>query len=286
MNTEITLGCRSGGTLPPTTIHPLAPFGVKLLAHRSLSVIDLDVEWLHALLLRHKVVVLRGFETMDKNHFITAARRFGDLLEGETGYVLEETARPPAQADLSRDDVFSRAAAPLQWDRVYGRPVPGAVFYQCLDAPATEQGGETVFCDTSSVMEQVTSAELAAWCVTEIAYRTEVRSLHGGMKRRPLVDEHPVTGDNILRFDEPSDWDMAGANPASIEIYQDGQALSPVDASRFLEEFVPGLYQEGVTYVHRWRPGDFLFSDNHALLHGRRSFEEGAQRWLRRIQII
>jgi alpha-ketoglutarate-dependent taurine dioxygenase len=291
MNSELTLGCRSGGTLPPTTIHSLSPFGVQLLAHRSLSVIDLDVEWLQALLFRHKVVVLRGFEAMDKNHFITAARRFGDLLESETGYVLEAAARDPAQGleledEALKDGLFSRTATPFHWDRVYGRPVPGTLFYQCLAAPEPGQGGETIFCDTSAVMSRVTSTDLAAWCATEIAYRAEMRTQHGGMKRRPLVDEHPVTGDNILRFDEPTDWHIVNSCPDAIEIYQDGQAISQVDASNFLEEFIPGLYHEGVVYAHRWNAGDFIFADNHALLHGRRSFEKTARRRLRRIHIV
>jgi alpha-ketoglutarate-dependent taurine dioxygenase len=81
-------------------------------------------------------------------------------------------------------------------------------------------------------------------------------------------------------------WGMTSADLAPIEIYQDGKALSPVEASRFLEGFIPNLYQDQVIYAHRWSAGDFLFADNHALLHGRRSFEKGGRRRLRRIHIV
>jgi alpha-ketoglutarate-dependent taurine dioxygenase len=252
-----------------------------LTAHRRSNAIDLDVEWLHALLLRHKLVVLRGFETLDRNHFITAARRFGDLLEQEFGYVLELDAQSEAE-DAERCE----CAAPLHWDRAFARPVPGVVFFQCVEAPAPGSGGQTLFCDTSSVLAAVSSAELAAWCATDIASRREIRTLHGGEKRRPLVEQHPVTGERVLRFDEPEDMMLADGDDAELRIYQDRQALSLAEAARFLQGIVPRLYGERVCYTHQWRDGDFILADNHALLHGRRPMEGGGRRRLQRVHII
>lgn len=280
MNAEPTMEHRPSRSLPPTTIHPLSPFGVELIAHQTSSVIDLDVEWLHALLLRHKIVTLRGFEPVDRSHFVTAARRFGDLLEWEFGYVLELDAYGDAG-----DQECCEWAAPLHWDRAFARPVPGVVFFQCLEAPQPGSGGETVFCNTAGVLAELTSTELAAWCVTEIACRCETRTLHGGEKRRPLVDQHPVTGEQILRFDEPLEIGMLDDDDARIRIYQDRQVLSATDADRFLEGIIPRLYDNSVVYTHRWRDGDFILADNHALLHGRRALENGGRR-LQRVHII
>lgn len=284
MNTEPMMERRPARSLPPTTIHPLAPFGVQLSAHRTSSVIDLDVEWLHALLLRHKIVTLRGFEPLDRNHFITAARRFGDLLEWEFGYVLNIDASGDASGKAGEPECCE-CAAPLHWDRAFARPVPGVLFFQCLEAPGPG-GGETLFCDTNSVLAQVNSAELAAWCATEMACPCETRTLHGGEKRRPLVDQHPVTGEQILRFDEPMEMEMVDGEPAELRIYQDRQALSAAESSRFLQGIVPRLYQESVCYVHEWRDCDFILADNHALLHGRRALGPSGRRRLQRVHII
>jgi alpha-ketoglutarate-dependent taurine dioxygenase len=282
MNAEPTTEVSPARSLPPTTIHPLAPFGVQLTAHRRSSVIDLDVEWLHALLLRHKLVTLRGFDPLDQNYFLTAARRFGDLLEWEFGHVLELDSQGE-QGEEGQPE--GGCAAPLQWDRAFARPVPSLAFLQCLEAPEPGCGGETLFCDTNAVLAQVSSAELAAWRGAEIACRREMRTLRGGEKRRPLVDLHPVTGERILRFDEPMNLKLTDGDAAELWIYQNRQALSVAEAERFLAGIVPRLYQERVCYAHEWREGDFILADNHALLHGRRALKGGRRR-LQRVHII
>lgn len=281
MNAEPTMERRPSRSLPPTTIHPLSPFGVELIAHRTSNIIDFDVEWLYALLLRHKVVTLRGFEPLDRSHFVTAARRFGDLLEWDFGYVLELDAHGD-----TGDQECCEWAAPLHWDRAFARPVPGVVFFQCVEAPEPGCGGETLFCDTTRVFSELNSAELAAWCAAEITSRCETRTLRGGEKRRPLVDQHPVTGEQVLRFDEPLEPGMLGDDEMSMRIYQDRQALSAAEASRLLEGIIPRLYDDHVCYMHKWRDGDFILADNHALLHGRRALQGGGRRKLQRVHII
>jgi alpha-ketoglutarate-dependent taurine dioxygenase len=258
----------------------LRPFGVRLTASRPASFTSLDPDWLRQLTRSHKIVALRGFERLSKDDFIVAARRFGDLLEWNFGYVLDVIVHQEPQ-----NYIFTKGNTPYHWDGAFAKQVPEFLLFQCLEAPDCE-GGETTFCDTATALKNASSSELSLWRSTEITYRTDKKAHYGGEKRQTLVDRHPVTGEAILRFAEPLNEDSVDLNPLHLEIRQNGKTLSSDEAKKFLDGLILHLYADEVLYAHRWRDGDFLLADNHALLHGRRSFFDSSRRHLQRIHIL
>ena len=46
------------------------------------------------------------------------------------------------------------------------------------------------------------------------------------------------------------------------------------------------LNDERVCYAHRWQTGDVVIADNFTLLHGRRAFEHGTVRDIRRVNVL
>jgi taurine dioxygenase len=87
---------------------------------------------------------------------------------------------------------------------------------------------------------------------------------------RPVLWPHHRTGRPILAV-----WE------------QHTDALLPLDpdaSTALVEDLYAHLYQPSHTYVHRWRPGDLVLWDNHAIQHGRPALG-AAPRTLRRVAI-
>ena len=51
-------------------------------------------------------------------------------------------------------------------------------------------------------------------------------------------------------------------------------------AEAFFADIEKRLYAPEVTYYHVWNDGDYVVTDNHALLHGRTAFTAGSARHL------
>lgn len=253
----------------------LEPFGIELRAEgRNHSIIDLDIGELKHAVDKNGVVVLRGFATLpDKHDFIRFARRFGDLLEWNFGFVLDLVVH-----DDPRNYLFTPGAVPHHWDGAFGSRTPSLQVFQCLQSPGAGAGGETTFCDTAKVLRNATEKERRAWEHISIRYRTDKVAHYGGAIEQKLVDAHPTKGVPVLRFAEP----VIDLNPLFLEI--DG--LGGESQDEFLGDFVPRLYAPDVLYAHEWRDGDFVIADNHLLIHGRNAFTRNAPRHIQRIHVL
>jgi alpha-ketoglutarate-dependent taurine dioxygenase len=98
----------------------------------------------------------------------------------------------------------------------------------------------------------------------------------------PVVAAHPVTGEPVIRYNEPVAPDDEFINHPDLE-------FTGIPAER-LGEFHRGLGEalrapEHV-YTHRWRTGDLVVADNYTLLHGREAFVSRAPRHLRRVHVL
>jgi alpha-ketoglutarate-dependent taurine dioxygenase len=237
---------------------PLMPFGIEIVADGSRDLDEVDVEQLKTLLHQHKIVLLRGFASLDKEAFTGQARRFGQLLEWNFGPVLELVVHKEPENYL-----FTKGNVPYHWDGAFAKVVPGIQFFQCVEAPDLGSGGETVFCDTPGVIDRATPDELLAWQRIEIAYRTEQKAHYGGAIRQSLIGRHPSTGRMTVRFAEPLNEESVQLNPLYLDIFDGDRQLDASEAEAFLSKLIPRLYEPEIVYTHPWQSGDLLLTDNH-----------------------
>jgi alpha-ketoglutarate-dependent taurine dioxygenase len=251
------------------------PFGVEVCVERG----DTDLRHLPVPLLRrwvaeHRVLVLRGFGRLPGPELPRFCVRLGTLQVFEFGTVNELRATEDA-----RNFLFTNAAVPLHWDGAFLEAVPSYQFFSCEEAPPSDTGGQTLFCDTTRVLARAPAATRRAWEQVSVTYRTEKVAHYGGEVTVALVARHPSTGRTTLRFAEPVDTDL---NPVSIEIH----GLPSERHAGFLHDLRERLYDPAVCLAHTWRPGDVVMTDNHALLHGRRAYTDPGRRHLRRVNIL
>jgi alpha-ketoglutarate-dependent taurine dioxygenase len=260
---------------------PIAPFGIELAVAYPMDVADLSIDHLKSLVLEHQIVCLRGFRSLDKTDFIEFAKSFGGLLEWNFGYVLELFVH-----EQPKNYLFTNGNVPYHWDGAFAKAVPWLQCFQCLEATEPGSGGETIFCDTTKALANATPEELALWRSIEITYRTDQKAHYGGEKTQKLIESHPMTGKPTIRFAEPMNAETVDLNPVFLDIRQDGRLLNERESSDFLAAFLRRMYASDVVYTHTWQDGDFLLTDNHALLHGRRPFFSSTRRHLQRIHVM
>ncbi len=248
----------------------LSPFGLLVMALPDADPRDIAAAELRAAVLQHRVVVLRGFRVLDNEGFVSLCRGLGELLEWSFGIVNQLQARADAKNYL-----YTAREVPFHWDGAFTARVPSLIVFNCELAPAAGEGGETLFCDAAALLRRAGPGQLEAWSRVEIDYRTERVAHYGGHFRSPLLGHHPVTGEKVLRYAEP----VEDLNPVTLEV-------SGADRRALVADFATRLRDPAVCLSHAWRDGDLLIADNHALLHGRRSFSNPARRHLLRINVL
>ncbi|RPH51086.1 MAG: TauD/TfdA family dioxygenase, partial [Planctomycetota bacterium] len=200
-------------------------------------------------------------------------RSFGELQDFDFGKVNELRVK-----EGSPNYLFTTHAVPFHWDGAFLGRVPSTIFFHCDAAPAEGEGGETLFCDTTRVLGRTPDARREQWKNVRITYVTEKKVHYGGRFTSPLLDRHPKTQESVLRFAEPVE-DM---NPVALEI----EGIPAAERTSFLSDLKERIYDPSVCLAHAWRAGDYVVADNHALLHGRRSFAHAGRRHLRRVNIL
>ena len=251
------------------------PFGVEVAAERG----DTDLRHLPVSLLKrwvaeHRVLILRGFERLHGSELPQFCEGLGRLQVFEFGTVDELRAKVN-----SRNFIFTTAAVPFHWDGMFLEAVPSFQLFSCEEAPPSDTGGQTLFCDTTRVLARAPAATRRAWEQISVTYRTEKVVYYGGEVTFPLVAHHPSSGETTLRFAEPVETDL---NPVCSEIH----GLPPDQHAAFLHDLRERLYDPAVCLAHTWRPGDVVMTDNHGLLHGRRAYTDPGRRHLRRVNIL
>ena len=82
----------------------------------------------------------------------------------------------------------------------------------------------------------------------------------------------------VIRYAEP----VEDLNPVSVEPLDLGEN----EAERVRTELSRALAVPEAVLDLPWEQGDFVIADNHALLHGRRAFSDGAPRHLHRVNVL
>ncbi|MEV6978439.1 TauD/TfdA family dioxygenase [Kitasatospora sp. NPDC093806] len=261
------------------TITPGRPFGALVEpADGETELGALDPAVVRDLVHEHKVVALRGFRPFaQKEELVDYAKRWGEVLSWNFGEVLDlEVHADP------KDYVFTSGPVPYHWDGAFAATVPSHQVFQCVKAPDLSAGGRTVFCDTGLVLAALSEETRRIWETVKVTYRKEKTAHYGGHITADLVQSHPHTGEPVVRYAEPLDPEKF-VSPLFLDV--DGLP-EDLTAEAFFADIEERLYAPEVSYQHVWADGDYVITDNHALLHGRTAFTAGSARHLRRVHVI
>lgn len=259
-----------------TFIHtPLRPFARVVEAPGGARITDIPAETLAAWTVESRVLVLRGFELMDKQEFADYCRQWGEVLKWEPGEVVDLVVQ-----DDPKNYLFASGDVPFHWDGAFVEANPKWFFFQCLDA-TPDAGGETVFSDTTAAYRDADAETRELWSRISMTYRTEKLAHYGGEVTEKLVSEHPATGLPVLRFAEPLDPDVY-KNPVYVEV----AGIDEAETGDFLKSMAERLHRRDYCYDHVWQTGDIVIADNFALVHGRNAFTGPTTRHLQRVEVI
>lgn len=256
-------------------IKSLQPFGLALIARQALCVDQvISGDLLKELIKTYRLVLLRGFLSLDKDRLVQYAENVGPLLEWEFGKVMEMRVHPNPKNYL-----FTHGPVPFHWDGAFYQ-VPRYLLFHCIEAPLKNAGGETLFTDTTLIWSNAAIAEKQQWIAKRISYQTEKLAHYGGKITERLVQIHPDTNATILRFAESVPGTML--NPVDVWV-EDSQGS---ETNIMLSELAKRCYHADYCYQHTWKTNDVLLADNYALIHGRNAFADFSPRHLRRVQIM
>lgn len=258
---------------------PLKPFGLLMHAPAGdSSLANVSADSLRQSVLRHRLLVLRGFTPFaDRESFADWCRALGELLAWDFGHVFEVV-----EQDDPKNYLFTSGSVPYHWDGAFARSVPWLQVFQCLESPGAGLGGETIFCDTPAVLRAAPSELRTIWERLEIEYTTDKVAHYGGRVRARLVGEHPHTGEATLRYAEPANAATVRLNTPELEVH----GVPAEEVSGLLAELHRRLYDPAVVYAHPWQTGDLVLADNHALLHGRTPYRSKLPRRLWRVHVL
>ncbi len=252
------------------TLTRLEPFGLRAEFPPGTKLDSIAPHTLTSWLDEHRLVQLRGLVPEPAHTLATLSRRLGPLQPWAFGAVHELKQKPRTDNYL-----YTEHAVPLHWDGAFADAVPHWLVFECLQAPPPTAGGETTFVDTARVLARATPEQRARWARARFRYTTEKKAHYGGSFTSPVIARHPTLGVEVIRFAEP----VEDLNPVSVE------PLEGTDAA-VLAELSTALNAPEVTLAVPWLPGDYVIADNHALLHGRRAFTDGAPRHLYRVNVL
>jgi pyoverdine/dityrosine biosynthesis protein Dit1/alpha-ketoglutarate-dependent taurine dioxygenase len=240
---------------------------------------------LQNLCLEYGFVVLRGFHVDSKEHLVEFSSEFGKPVVWDFGPV--HTIRPKKTPD---GYIASREAVPLHWDvsmppsylEASGRYedfTPQFFILYCHKAPASGEGQTTVV-DGRRVLENAGSTKVEGWKQVVIDYFTKLTYYGGKQRSYPLIMQHPITGEDILRYQEASN-----SNLQTFEL--SSKSLPQQDWIQLIAELQAAVYDESCLVCHDWQQGDLLLIENHYMLHGRTAASDLTDdRELWRVQLL
>lgn len=268
------------------TIDPIEAVGAEL---RGVDLAELDAlgfTALHAALLAHGLLIVRG-QSLDHAQHVALARRFGPLetLGREMGTPHPEII---AITNLAEDGSLLPRSDPLmsllsvneRWhtDSSF-REIPSSVsVFRAERVPPN--GGDTFYASLRR-----------GWLELEPHERTEYESLrlvhdYGRSAKRlgswmpdrieeapvvhPLVRRHPETGESCLYLSD---------HALRVE------GMSEAEGRALIERLLEHCAREEWVYRHVWSPGDVALWDNRCMLHRAQGFDEEHPRLMYHVRV-
>ncbi|HXD34282.1 MAG TPA: TauD/TfdA family dioxygenase [Pyrinomonadaceae bacterium] len=252
----------------------LEPFGLVVEADEpGTDLKSVPVTQLQTWVDENRVVVLRGFKALNGSELPEFGARLGKIQEWDFGAVNDLQVRTNAKNYL-----YTNRVVPFHWDGAFVGQIPHYIVFHCDIAPHLGSGGETLFADTSLLLEQAPREKVRLWEQVTITYTTEKIVHYGGSFTSDLLSHNPLNGENVMRFAEP----VADLNPVNLEI----MGIPEAEQAAFLDDLHGRLHDNAVCYRHEWKSGDVLIADNFVLLHGRNSFSLDSERRIRRVNVL
>ena len=251
----------------------LEPFGARVEFSPGTRLADVDPALLKTWIDEHRVVQLRGVEAVPAHVLASESRRLGPLQPWSFGAVHELK-----QAARTDNYLYTERDVPLHWDGAFADAVPHWLVFHCVAAPPDGASGETVFVDTMRVLAKATPEQKVRWAGARVRYTTEKKVHYGGTFVSDVVTKHPTLRTEVIRYAEP----VFDLNPVDVVPLDIGKEAS----ARLMGELSHALAAPDAVLALPWREGDYVIADNHALLHGRRAFVDGAPRHLRRVNVL
>jgi len=190
------------------------------------------------------------------------------LLEWDFGPIMEMKFSPSAKNYL-----FSEEEVPFHWDGAFFKEPKYLIFF-CTESSGGA-GGEGVFCDTRSIFRSLSVIEKKELKNLIMEYRTQKLAHYGGSIEVPVLQHHPDTGEEVLRFALPVN---SKKNPVTRTTLSGDESLC-----LRIDEL---LGDENHIYQHTWKKGDLVIVDNFSFIHGRRSLGENLGRSFKRVQVL
>ncbi len=257
------------------SIKNIVPFGIELSPLDTTSTFsDIDPVLLRQLINTYKILIVRNMNISNNTTLVEYAKKVGPLLAWDFGVVMEMRVQ-----NEPKNYLFTNGAVPFHWDGAFHKE-PRYLLFHCIEAPFADCGGETLFSNTHHIWLNASEDEKLDWAIKKLHYKTEKLAHYGGKITISLVQKHPDTNKNILRFAEQVPISML--NPVEVAI--DG--MDNTTTKKWLDGIAARCYRDENCYKHTWKTNDLLFADNFSLIHARRAFKKFSPRFLRRIQIL
>lgn len=271
--------------LPPTDLSShvnvefVSPFGVIVRpAGAEAEMTEVPVPAARDLVRKYHLLVCRGFGALsDPEELTRYAASWGQVLTWSFGAVLDlvEHERPA-------DHVFDNTGVSFHWDGMFVDRIPEFQIFQCIKALDKGQGGRTIFCDTTRVLDDADAPTQKLWESLTLTYRVTKESHYGGTAVSPLVVEHPARGFRTIRYLEPVSENIGYVNRPRVTFHDVPQQRVP-EIEQALRN---ALYEPRHCYAHEWQTGDVVIADNYTLLHGREPYASRCGRHLRRVHVL
>src|SRR5262249_24882874 len=105
----------------------MTPYGLELGGGGQDDPLLLAPDWIAAVTIERRLLLLRGFRRLAQDELVAFARRLGALLEWNFGHVLDLRLHPEPQNYL-----FTEGNVPFHWDGAFAEVVPRFEVFQCL----------------------------------------------------------------------------------------------------------------------------------------------------------
>lgn len=156
------------------SVTAVSPFGVMIRPRIiGTEITDVPVAAARDLVRQQRVLILRGFAgPCGPEELERYATSGGQLLTWSFGAVLELV-----EQNLPVDHIFDNTGVSLHWDGMFVDRVPEFQIFQCIKTLGEEQGGRTIFCDTTRVLGDADAA--TRWQAGDVVIADNYTLLHG-----------------------------------------------------------------------------------------------------------
>jgi taurine dioxygenase len=259
-------------------------FGVELLdANLGAAIASGHAREAHDDILRlyrdHRLLVLRG-QQLDIEALVEVAEWLGPIsCQGDR--LSDASDKIMHISNRTADGVGGDGALLLHSDFCYLEHPLKALLLYGLEIPG--EGGDTLIAHAGRAyraLPEPLRAQIASLHAVHVYDNDNDRgdqrfrlatSKNAESNRRPVVWEHPETGELILYVNRLMTDHIEGLSAAASE--------------ELLDDLIRYVQADSNVYAHRWQVGDLLIWDNRLLQHGRAPFGETQGRTLRRVPV-